>query len=271
MTESIKYAEYSTIMNRIAGWLIVNGKSFKKRDAYGYFGRAATKHTIETVAKQRYETGIFGEDGLVTEYTECAIFDNVDLSFLPNYVTGTDGTKYYKDTFVDMANRVSAYEVLHGKSPLIVYIKNGNTTSNNSGSVTQAFKNALGNFDGTIDGALALIKGRGYGYYYNDRYNTLPTINAIKNRSGVNCTDSSQLFYRLGIENGYTVQFVHVRCSGGDGHVRLRLKHPVNTGGSWIYRDPAAVLNGNNVTSNWCTSGTVIAYDPSWIFEQLYN
>lgn len=172
-----------------------------------------------------------------------------------------------------MANRVSAYEVLNGVSPAIVYLEDphGNGTTSDTTDIT--LKRFTDKFGGVtdIDSCLNKIRGRGYGYYYNSKYNTQETINKIYNKQGVNCTDSSQLFYRLGLALGYNVQFIHVRCRSGTGHVRLRLKHSKHTGGSWIYRDPAAVLNGNSVSSNWCMNGTILAYDPAWIFSDLYQ
>ncbi|WP_296871332.1 hypothetical protein [uncultured Methanobrevibacter sp.] len=70
------------------------------------------------------------------------------------------------------------------------------------------------------------------------------------------------------------VQFVHVKCRvSGTGHIRLRLKHKKHTGGNWINRDPAAVADttSGNVRSIWCEDGYLIAYDPSWIFTDLYS
>ena len=269
--EYISFKEYSYLDNRIAYWLVANNKKFNTRQIYNYFDRVADYGTIIKTIKNRGTN--YESDALISEFVECAIVDNKDLSFLPSYVTGSDGTKYYTNSFVSMNNRVSAYEVLKGASPNIVYVTdpNGNgTTSNTTDTTLQKCYNAFGSFS-TIDEFLAKIKGKGYGYYYNSQYNTDTTISRIKNRKGVNCTDSSQLAYRVGTALGYTVQFIHVRCSSGTGHVRIRLKHPTNTGGSWIYRDPASVLNGNSVSSNWCTNGTVIAYNPSWIFSDLYQ
>ena len=264
--EYISFKEYTILMNRIGQWLRGNNKTFNRRDVYGYFGRVADKGTIEKVLKERYNRNEFVDDSLTAEYTECAIHDNQDLSFLPAYVTGTDGTKYYLDAYVDMANRVSAYEVLNGTSPNIVYLKKENTTSQTSGTVTKMFKDAFGDFGNTIDGALTKIQGRGYGYYYDDKYCTQSTINAMKNRNGVNCTDATQVFYRLAIELGYTAQIIHVKCRGGDGHVRLKL----SKNGSTFYRDPASVLDGGSISSNWCMDGTTLAVNPGWVFSQMY-
>ena len=204
---------------------------------------------------------------------ECAIHDNSDLSFLPAYVTCSDNkTKLYTNTFVDMANRVSAYEVLNKQSPRIVYIKGENKVSTSTPTLDY-FESKFGKCE-YIDDAMSKIQGRGYAYYYNSVYNTNTTINRIANRQGVNCTDSAQLFYRLAYDMNnkygrkYEVQFVHVFCQSGTGHIRLRLK---SNGGSWFYRDPSACLDGNGITYNWCSNGTVNAYNPSWIFSDLYQ
>lgn len=270
--EYTNYTNYSNICNRIAYWIVNNNKKFNVRQVYGYMNRTADYGTIIKVIKERGTN--YQSDSLITEFVECAIFDNKDLSFLPNYVTGRDGVKYYTNTIVSMNNRVSAYEVLYGRSPAIVYVNDshGNgTTSNTTDGTLQKCYNAFGKFN-TIDEFLSKIQGRGYAYYYDSKYNTDNTINRIKNRKGANCTDSSQLTYRVGTGLGYTVQFIHVKCrSSGTGHVRVRLKHSKHTGGNWIYRDPASVLSGDGVRSNWCMNGTVLAYNPSWVFSDLYQ
>lgn len=265
MTDKIGINEYWYLMNRLAYWLVNNNKQFNTRQVYGYFGRAADYGTIIRTIKDRGTN--YQKDALIAEFVECAVFDNKTLSFMPNYVTGSDGTKYYLDTVVSMANRVSAWEVTYGESPNFVYLIPKNTTSNTTDSTLQSFINYFGNVT-CIDDCLAKIRNRGYAYYYNSAYNTENTLKRIYNRQGVNCTDSAQVFYRLALALGYECQFVHVRCQSGTGHVRLRLR---KNGGSWFYRDPAAVLDGECVECNWCSNGTVLAYNPSWIFEDLYQ
>ena len=91
-------------------------------------------------------------------------------------------------------------------------------------------------------------------------------------RSGINCTDSCQVFWHIAKALGYDVHCLHVRCSGGDGHVRLKLRHKKHTDGAWILRDPAAVLdrNGREVSYNWCANGyTLLATDPSWFLANV--
>lgn len=260
MTESIKFSEYQYLMGRIAKWLIDNKAFFKKRDVYNNFKQSIKLADLENIIKQGKTTG---KEGLVCEYVECAIQDNSkSLGFLPNYVTRKTGDLIYKNEYVDMANRVNAYEITHCKSPAIVY-----RTTQPAGDTWTQFTNTFGKV-GTIDEALGKVKGKGYKMYYNSEYSNQKAIERIKKGLGINCTDSSQVFYRIGQHLGYSVQFVHVQCKSG-GHVRLRLKHSKHTGGKWINRDPAAVLNGNSVTSIWCADGTVKAYDPAWIFTDL--
>ena len=111
-------------MNRIAYWLIKNNKTFKTRNEYGYFGRTADLNTIKTAIRDRGEKVAL--DGLIAEFVECAIYDNKDHSFLPNYVTCSDNkTRIIKEVYCDMAMRVSKYEVENGRSPNIVYLKKG--------------------------------------------------------------------------------------------------------------------------------------------------
>lgn len=271
MVEYINLGEYWYCMNRIAYWLVKNNKKFNTRQLYAYEGRVADYGTIIIAIKDRGDKVHL--DGLIAEFVECAIHDNKDLSFLPAYVTCSDGkTKLYTDTYVDMANRVSAYEVLKGHSPNIVYIKKENTTNSDTATL-DLFEKYFGKCE-YIDDALAKIRGRGYAYYYNSKYNTVNTITRIASGWGVNCTDSAQLFYRLAYDmnkkygRSYEVQFVHVFCQSGTGHIRLRLK---SGGGSWFYRDPSAVLDGNSVGYNWCSNGSVNAYNPAWIFNDLYQ
>lgn len=134
MSESITYNEYLTLMGRVCGWLIQNHAQFKKRLEYGYFGKTLKLGALEKTALEHYEKGTFLANGLFAEYVECAIEDNKDLSFLPNYVTSKSGIKYDKATYVDMAKRVAAYEVQNKSRPKVVYLKGNATSINNSAS-----------------------------------------------------------------------------------------------------------------------------------------
>lgn len=265
--EYINLGEYFYCMNRIALWLVRNNKEFNTRQIYAYNGRVADYGSIIQAIRNRGDNVEL--DGLIAEFVECAIYDNKDLSFLPAYVTCSDGkTRLYTNTYVDMANRVSAYEVLKGHSPSIVYIKKENSTNETVDNVLSEFEHYFGKMT-CIDDCLEAIQGRGYAYYYNSAYNTSTTIKRIYNRQGVNCTDVGQLLYRLACALGYEAQFIHVKCKGGDGHIRNRFRR---NGGDWFYRDGAAVLDGESISSNWCNPPAyVIAYNPNWIFDDLYQ
>lgn len=268
--DAISYNEYLYLMNRVAWWLINNNKSFKKRDVYNHFTSVAKQADLIATIKNR--KGKQNDDPLVAEFVECAIVDNSkSLTFLPTTVTGTDGKQYAKSCYVDMANRVSAYEVTNNVSPRYVTVRESAPVSDKNTEILKYFQNKFGVKLTDFDSFLSAIQGRGYSGYFNSKYSTKKSIDRMKNKQGVNCTDSSQVGYVIALALGYEVQFVHVKCSSGTGHVRLRLKHPVNTEGTWIYRDPASVLNGNGIRSNWCTSNyTLLAYDPAWVMTDIY-
>lgn len=269
--EHISFTEYCKLMNRVAGWLVKNKKTFKKRDVYSYLKKSSKRPVTESVALKNYDAGKFVANGLVAEYAECAIIDNSSLDFLPNHVTGANGVKYYKKTYVDMAKRVHAYEIAHKNSPAIVYLSKETLTSKNKSSLLAKAQSLFGEFE-TCTEWLGKIKGRGYKFYFNNVYSNETTLTRIKNKLGANCTDSVELTYNILIALGYTVQIIHVRCrKSGTGHVRIRVKHPKWTNGKWEYYDPAAVLDGGAVNSNWCSDGILLAYDPSWIMSTIKN
>ena len=133
-----------------------------------------------------------------------------------------------------------------------------------SQEILEYFETKFGNMT-CIDDCLEAIQGNGYGYYYDDQYSNKESINRMANGYGVNCTDSCHVFWHLGKALGYDVKCLHIGCSGGDGHVRLQF----NRGDGWFNRDPAAVLNGNSITSIWCSNGTLWDTNPSWFMENL--
>ena len=271
MTESITFKEYTYLMNRVAYWILNNNdlSRIKFRGLYSYFGEVADLQTLITYIRNK-GTSLYMDDSIVSEFVECLIYDNEDLGFLPNYVTANDGTKYYTNTIISMANRVSAYEVLNGESPNIVYLKDSNTTSSDT-AVLDKFESYFGKVE-YIDDALEKIQGYGYAFYFSDGYTVPETIERIANGYGANCYDSAELFYRLALEmntkygRNYEVQYLHVYCKvSGYDHIRLRLR---SNGGDWFYRDPACVLDGGSVESNWCgTSDNILSVDPSFMFD----
>ena len=122
-----------------------------------------------------------------------------------------------------------------------------------------------------IDDALEKIQGLGYSFYFSDGYNIYETIDRMAEYEGANCFDSAEVFYHLarGMNSkygrNYDVQYLDVWCpSSGYDHIRLRL----DSGDGWFYRDPACVLNGGDITDNWCgTSNNIIEVNPDWIYD----
>ena len=231
--DNISWTSFCQSMNSIAYWLVHNKKKYKKRDFYQILTLKGNCSDVEKKAKK------LCSDKLVAMYTMAVINDNSSLDFLPNYVMLKNGAKIDKAEYVDMAIRTEAYIRANGRLPAIVYRKS--TLPDYNDSTMKLFVKTF-NFKGnTIDEALAVIaKIKLYLKYFDSQKTDKKTIN-----------DASQ----------------------GKGHIRLRLKHKKHTGGNWINRDPAAVADttSGNVKSIWCDDGCLIAYDPSWIFTDLYS
>jgi len=188
---------------------------------------------------------------------------------LPNYIT-CNGKKVKVNDYVYMFARILIY--LHDKKAYPNYVtvnsKAFTKPTETTNEVFEYFKDVFGSVS-TIDGALGKVAGKGYGYYYDDRYSNAESIRRMKQGKGVNCTDSCHVFFNIAKALGYEVHCLHIQCRGGDGHVRLKLRHKKHTDNTWIYRDPASVLNGGGVTSNWCMNGTQKAIDPAWFMANL--
>ena len=154
--------QYWLLMNNIAYWLVKNNKKFNTRQVYGYQGRTADYGTIIRVIKER--AGNTQPDALIAEFVECAIHDNNNLSFLPNYVSEpyNKGNKLSRDVYVDMARRVSEWEVKHnGQSPNYVTVKPV-TTNKKHGYLLKQGCNNLGQCNSYNCGPHSLMQG-----YYN--------------------------------------------------------------------------------------------------------
>ena len=264
---NISWTSFCQAMNSIAFWLIQNKKNYKKRDYYQILTLKGSCKEIEKKAKK------LGNDKLVSMYTMALIKDNKSLDFLPNYVTLKNGEQIDKAEYVDMAIRTEAYIRANKRLPAIVYRMS--KLPDYKDSTMNLFIKVF-NFKGnTIDEALAIIaKKKLYSKYFDSQKTDKKTINDAKAGKGSNCVDWGQVYYRIAKSLGYDVQFVHVKCRvSGTGHIRLRLKHKKHTGGNWINRDPAAVADttSGNVRAIWCEDGYLIAYDPSWIFTDLYS
>lgn len=192
---------------------------------------------------------------------------------MPKYVRWNAEKKIHPHLVTYMFARILIYINNNGAYPKYANVNSKCFTkpTETENEVYSYFKKVFGDFGDTIDGALSKIAGNGYGYYYDDVYSCKTTIDRMANGQGVNCTDSCHVFYNIMealIQKGKykKVECLHIGCSGGDGHVRLRIQ--LNDG-DYIYRDPAAVLSSGSVTYNWCSDGELWAVNPSWFLDNL--
>lgn len=191
---------------------------------------------------------------------------------MPNYISVGD-KKVKVNDYVYMFARILVYYDTYKALPNYANVNSKAFTKpvETKNDVYNYFVKVFGSFDNTIDGALRKIAGRKYGYYYDDKFSNKESIDRIKAGKGINCTDSCHVFYNIMlqlIELGKykKVECLHIKCRGGDGHVRLRI---TLKDGSYIYRDPAAVLNGNGITANWCSNGTLLSVNPTWFMQNI--
>lgn len=191
---------------------------------------------------------------------------------IPNYLTYGE-YKIRTRLYTYMFSKIFLYQQEHHRLPAYVDINTKIFTKprTSSNEVYNYFTKTFGQIN-SIDEALEKIAGNGrYGYYYDDRKTNHEAIDSMRKGEGVNCTDSCQVFYNILLElirqgKYKKVECLHVKCQGGDGHVRLRI---TNNKGSYFYRDPAAVLDSGDITRNWCMNGQLIAIDPAWFIQNL--
>lgn len=189
---------------------------------------------------------------------------------IPNHIE-VDGMYMRGSDFTYMFARILVYYDNHKEYPKYANVNSKAfiKPSETGNTVYDYFVNTFGKIS-CIDDAMEKIAGRGYGYYYDDVYSNKQSIDRIKNKQGVNCTDATQMMKNVADGTGKykKVDCVHVRCRGGDGHVYLKI---TNKDGSVFYRDPAACLDNGSITSIWCSNGTVLAINPGWWVANLYR
>ena len=192
---------------------------------------------------------------------------------LPNYVT-YNGFKIRPRLYTYMLARVLVYYEKNNKFANYVNVNSKAFTKpvETKNEVYNYFCKVFGEKVMSVDEALKLIDAHGYAYYYDDLYSNKQAIDRMKAHKGVNCTDSTHVFYNIVeqlVELGKykKVEALHVQCSSG-GHIKLRI---TLKDGSKIIRDPACALsdNGKGYKCNWCTNTGVI--NPKWFMENLYR
>ena len=261
--DGVKY-NYGTFSYILASTVVnINDKFVKK--TYANAPNHTGNHIEKTLSKSEYLTLARNVVSYCNTYKRC-----------PNYVS-YNGLKISPVLFAYCFAKIVVYYYENKRYPATcrfdsnVYQKHENGKPVSNDEVFNYFTKVFGKVS-TIDEALGKVKEHGYSYYYDDVYNNKTSIDRMKARKGINCTDSCQVFYHIAKALGYTVNVLHVYCTGsGGGHVRLKLKHSKHTGGAWINRDPACVLsqNGKPLNSIWCSDGKLLGTNPSWFMENV--
>jgi hypothetical protein len=198
-----------------------------------------------------------------------------NITALPNYVNladmnfGEGVDPIYKKTYIDIYNRVLAYQESHdGVMPEIIGIEGpyigDSSQPTGEGTVQRRLENGLGRF-GSFTEFWQKIFGRGYSYYYNDVYTLDQEIQRLLGCASLNCIDSMQLCYSLGTEMGYEVRYVQVQCQSG-GHIRGQIKG--HEFGDWIKIDPAAAISVNSqypIGQIWCDYDNAHLTSDDWL------
>jgi len=167
------------------------------------------------------------------------------------------------NTYADMFKRWVAYRDKNGEWPTRVYFKTP-PVIRTVGPIQTKLEAFLGQFNSFTE-YYNKIKGRGYGYYYNDIKTRDQAIEALKNKTGLNCTDITQLSGDLAREMGYTVRYVRVQCTSG-GHIRMQIYGKEFT--EWTRVDPAAALSvgsQHDIGRVWCDNNTAKIIDEVWL------
>ena len=252
LVESTKWDYYmaKAILQRHTAIKKINVDKASNIDKGNYFSRQIKRSVYLDMAKR------------LVDYVE-------SHNTIPNTIRIGEKLMGVKD-FTNLFSAILVYYSKHGELPKTVNVNSKAfiEESEPCDEVYNYFVKVFGKIT-CIDDALEKIQGKGYGYYYDDQYSNKESIDRMRNGQGINCTDSSAVFYNLAEALGYTVRAVHVKCQGGDGHIRLQVKPPTRTDNEWIDRDPAAVLDGECLSCIWCGNGTILAYDPQWFLQNL--
>ena len=178
---------------------------------------------------------------------------------IPNYVTISDMKvgvdRITKDQFLDMKKRWDAWKNAHkSQEPAKIGVEGsvGGSSPVVSGSIQKTLMGAVGQFK-SFTGFYNLCKNRNYAFYRNNKYSQNQAIKRLKDRSGLNCVDISQLGYALAKEMGYQVKFQETSCKGPDGkpvgHVLLKIKGKEFN--SWTIVDLAACIGSGKAMGKY--------------------
>ena len=278
---SVTFAE-AVKSARLCKKSVENNQTLKVNPKWGYYYAQAILNPRKNITSISFEKPPKSHGDYIStqikkaDYIDCAkriVAFTKKNKVMPNYVKWNN-------------KKISAKDYTYNFAKIIVWYadhKNTLPAQNNINTkvwikpveypeeIYNYFVKKLGKFNNTIDGALSLIDGNGYAGYSDDYYSNKTSIDRMADGDGINCTDSCHVFmnivrHLIKLGKYKRVDCIHVGCQSGVGHVRLRIQL---LDGDFIYRDPASVLDGNGITSNWCMNGEFWALNPSWFMENL--
>lgn len=206
-----------------------------------------------------------------TEYTDMAkrLVNYVEKhKQLPNYIT-IGSHKVRTRLYVLMFAKILVSYSKNNKFPDEVNVNYKAFTKpvETGNAVYDYFVKKTGKKFTTIDDVLAYVKKYGkYIFQFDDVRSNKEVTECLCG----NCTDWLQWLINMAEAMGYEWKAIHVKCRvSGTGHVRGQFRHPKNTNGNWINRDPAAVADGGSISSIWCEDGYLLGTNPSWFLANL--
>lgn len=213
---------------------------------------------------------VSGTDGYVTKAQFEDMINRVleyvlKTGTIPSVVFIEPGKENYITfkTCSDMFDRWTTYKTKNGILPSIVYFKK-QVPVRKVGPIQGKLEVFLGEFNSFTE-YYNKIKGRGYGYYYNDVKTRDQAIEALWQKTGLNCTDITQISVDLAKEMGYQTRYVKVQCTSG-GHIRMQIFGKEFT--SWTRVDPAAALSVGSqfdIGTVWCDNTTAKVVNEKWL------
>jgi len=191
---------------------------------------------------------------------------------LPIYTT-INGKKCLIKDIIDATTRSNNYYKKNKKCVNKVNMTlQTETTSTTKTKFHQTVEEHVGFKYDTWEQFFAGMGGKGYKYYDNDVYPQGQALDRLKNNSGLNCSDISQIGVAVLKDLGQEAHYGHIKCKEG-GHIVIikgPIKNAVKEGRVWdlakkISKTSPFVAGANDY---WCKdTGTFVSYDDSWLLS----
>jgi hypothetical protein len=195
----------------------------------------------------------------------------------PNYIIVQNKYRTYEPDYVDAINRVNAFYRRKSRYPKTINIIIDNPPKNKPSKPTvylsdksdflKSIAKAIGGKFNTFTEFYNLVHNEIYAHYNNDIYPQGQAITRLQKNLPLNCSDFSQLGYKVANELGYVVRFVHAKCKVSGGHIYLQVKGK-ELGDKWVNADLAAAASDNSnypLGKVWCSDGKIVSYNDPWL------